>query len=120
MVNELIDRANLDKSLISDGYHTFKELYEVRDALFLALLESLISQEYGDWDVWAARTHRDGTMYPGYFIAGIGTEPGKQITFHLPLALWEKAGTYANVYDFAPCDWDGHTTQDVIKRIGEL
>jgi hypothetical protein len=49
---------------VSDGYHTFAELYQHRFALFLALCRAL---EMG----WKSRLHADGTMYPGWFIAGI-------------------------------------------------
>ena len=69
-----------DPGEISDGYHTFNELYAHRSALFLALLKS-----HGGG--WAAEKHNDGTMHEGYFIAGMEIG-GQQISYHLPIALW--------------------------------
>jgi hypothetical protein len=108
-----------DRSQISDGYHTFAELYEHRHALFVALCA-----HWPTWKgaVWRAQHHSDGTMFPGWFIAGIGREPGKQITYHLPDQLWGKLD-FAETFLRAP-EWDGHTPADVVRRlwnvIGEL
>lgn len=92
----------------SDGYHTFNELYEHRALLFIMLAK----QNYGK--AWRAKLHEDGTMYDGYFIAGIHTPEG-DITYHLEEKYWNDMNgmvtlTYADKYD-------GHTSQDVAKRL---
>jgi hypothetical protein len=51
---------------ISDGYHTFGELYEHRAALFVALINRCT-----DIPSWISHQHHDGTMFNGYFIAGM-------------------------------------------------
>ena len=94
---------------ISDGYHTFDELYTHRHALFLALLK-----ERGGW---ACRTHADGTMYEGQFIAGMDLD-GRQISYHLPVELWAIAEDLGVVVDEIP-EWDGHSSDDVALRLLE-
>lgn len=106
----------------SDGYHTFDELYEHRAALFTALCGILTlfegSYEYSPEDVWRSKQHSDGTMYEGWFVAGISKKKGRQITYHFPLDKW-------NDFDFAQTlkrapKFDGHTSSDVLERLKEL
>lgn len=89
----------------SDGYHTFNELYEHRHLLFSKLAE------------WKSKLHSDGTMFDGWFIAGIGEEEGKQITYHIPMRLWDIFR--CKELDKAP-KWDGHTPNDVLNRLSKL
>lgn len=91
----------------SDGYHTFDELYQHRYALFAALAHT-----YGDKS-WKSQKHQDGTMWDGWFVAGIELPTG-QITYHLPVSVWMKFP--AQEIERAPA-WDGHTSNDVIHRI---
>lgn len=100
----------------SDGYHTFDELYEHRHVLFMKLCEVAYQQ---DFPVWRTLLHSDGSSYPGWFILGINTEAGKQISYHLPERLWERAFNFTQDLERAP-EFDGHTAADVLKRIGEL
>lgn len=99
---------------VSDGYHTFAELYEHRHALYLAVCRSL----FGYADVWRSKLHADGTMFDDSFILGIYKEPGSQITYHLPLRLWD-AADFADTLESAPV-YDGHTPDDVIARINRI
>lgn len=89
----------------SDGYHTFNELYEHRHLLFSKLAE------------WKSKKHSDGTMFDDWFIAGIGKDKGEQITYHIPLRLWDSFN--CEELDTAP-EWDGHTANDVLKRLTKL
>ncbi|NCC41670.1 MAG: hypothetical protein EOM21_20095 [Gammaproteobacteria bacterium] len=98
-----------DTGKISDGYHTFDELYEHRHALFIALANKCLGS-------WKSRQHADGTMFDGWFIAGIETPKGSA-TYHLPLRLFDKL--YCVELDYAP-EWDGHTSDDVIERLYSL
>ena len=59
---------------ISDGYHTFGELYEHRFALWIKLCDRLSGQKY----VWCSTKHFDGSSFGGWFILGMGDEKGKQ------------------------------------------
>lgn len=63
-------------SKVSDGYHTFRELYEHRMTLFQALVNEMASTnsrsqyEIPDYrNVWKSRQHSDGTMFGNMFIA---------------------------------------------------
>ena len=111
----------LDTNEISDGYHTFGELYEHRIALFIALCSQLnaAADETGrDTVVWKSKLHHDGTALDGWFIMGIFTEKGKQITYHLPLSYWDQLD-WIETLENAP-EWDGHTPADVVRRVVEL
>lgn len=95
---------------VSDGYHTFNELYEHRHALFLNLMKLMPS------DSWFSRKHSDGSEMEGWFIAGINLKTG-MVTYHLPDRLWNVAKkTGANLREIGAA-WDGHTSKDVIFRL---
>lgn len=95
---------------VSDGYHTFDELYDHRCTLFLTLLS--VNPEIS----WISTKHHDGTSWDGWFIAGMNL-PNGNVTYHLPAAMWSLAcETKAAVLDRAP-EWDGHTSADVVKRL---
>jgi len=101
-----------DKGQISDGYHTFDELYDHRCHLFIALMCSNPNLS------WRSKKHEDGTMYPSWFIAGMNL-PGGQISYHLPLWMWDLLDN--GDIDTMECSpkWDGHTPADVVKRLAE-
>ena len=91
----------------SDGFHTFRELYEHRHALFMVLLS--ITE-----GAWKSRRHTDGSSYPDWFVAGLTTALNEQITYHLPDRLWSQCR--AKELDFAP-PWDGHSAPEVVSRL---
>ena len=97
---------------VSDGYHTFDELYEHRHSLFLALMRCL------PYRSWLSRWHDDGTFFEGMFICGIDLpHAGGTVTYHLPDRLWNVAeATGAEWLEKAP-KWDGHTSDDVLSRL---
>jgi len=100
----------------SDGYHTFKELYEHRITLFIALCKQ-ISCDYNGI-CWKSKIHSDGSKIDGWFIMGINKEKGKQITYHLPMSKWDECD-FVKTLEKAP-EFDGHTAEDVLKRLKEL
>lgn len=96
---------------VSDGYHTFNELYHHRAVLF-----SVICNEHPDL-AWKSKLHADGTMYDGMFIVGIETPDG-QATYHYDLdPYWDMFRV--KELECAP-KWDGHTPAQAIERIGRL
>jgi len=106
-----------------DGYHTFTELYEHRTVLFISLCEAISLLEDNDFtqigiDIWRSKLHNDGTMFNNMFIMGINTENKRQITYHLDNNYWEKTD-FAETLSKAPV-FDGHTSDDVIKRLLKL
>jgi hypothetical protein len=102
---------------ISDGYHTFGELYEHRITLWIALCR-IMAEECGSTDVWRSRLHSDGSSFDGWFVLGVGYNAGEQITYHLPLSRWDET-LFARDLERAP-EFDGHTPGDVLKRISML
>lgn len=117
-LNELIKDSNTD--LISDGFHTFKELYEHRIVNFMTICKLLYDYEpYSKVPVWMTKKHSDGSSWDGWFVLGIHTEQGKQITYHLPIEKWDECDLFAKELPKAP-DWDGHTSDDVLIRLKEL
>lgn len=98
-------------SNVSDGYHTFDELYHHRAVLF-----SVVCKAYKEI-AWKSKKHHDGTMFDGMFIVGIDTPDG-QATYHCDLfPYWEMF--HVKELFFAPV-WDGHTPDQAIERIGNL
>lgn len=99
---------------ISDGFHTFGELYDHRISLFLALMAAHPEKS------WFSRYHEDGKFPfddPSWFIAGINFGPGLNITYHLPISDWIPAwDTGARALPVAE-KWDGHTPGDVVDRL---
>lgn len=93
----------------SDGFHTFDELYHHRAVLFSLIVACFPSAS------WKSKRHSDGTMYDGMFIVGIET-PWGQATYHYDVD---------KCWDMFPCrelkrapEWDGHTPDQAIERIG--
>lgn len=118
---------------VSDGYHTFEELYDHRFALFIALCKKVNEEDeqakslgvfkegfafdHKGWirKVWRSKLHADGTNHDGWFVLGIHKEKGKQLTYHLPYAKWDEV-SFAEELEKAP-EFDGHTPADVINRL---
>jgi hypothetical protein len=100
---------------ISDGYHTFDELYDHRITLFIALCAEVDARTSTGY-VWRSKLHSDGSAIDGWFVMGIGTAPGKQITYHLPLSRWDETDWLGTENERAP-DFDGHSSADVLARL---
>lgn len=113
LVNESI-RSNKISNYVSDGYHTFEELYEHRIINYIALCRFACDTHY----VWRSQKHSDGSIWNGWFLLGINDEAGEQITYHLPTSKWSNC-QFALDRDQAP-EFDGHTSKDVLERINNL
>lgn len=104
---------------VSDGYHTFGELYDHRITLFIALCNVIMAGGYfKNPIVWRTKLHSDVSSFDGWFIMGINKEPGKQISYHLPIERWDDTD-FAETLDKAP-EFDGHTSADVLARLKTL
>lgn len=105
---------------ISDGYHTFDELYDHRITLFIALCKK-IKNEGSAVYVWRSKRHSDNELCFGtgtQFVLGLHAEQGEQITYHIPIERWDECH-FANTLEKAFV-WDGHTSADVLERIKKL
>jgi hypothetical protein len=113
----------------SDGYHTFKVLYEIRKAYNVALFNDWASQiikekkvggaivESAKYNVHKSRKHNDGE-YPfgndNWFIV-CANLPSGQISNHYTMDNWDLfkiPETEKALFEFV-----GHTTNDVINRL---
>lgn len=99
-----------------DGYHTFTELYDHRITLFITVC--MLLRLHTDAEIWKTKKHSDGSEWDGWFILGIGSKKGTQITYHLPSDRWDEAN-FAIQLEKAP-EWDGHTSDDVIARLKKM
>lgn len=117
-----------DSMEVSDGYHTFDELYDHRITLFIALCRVLdytlpadCLPEEQSISVWRSKKHSDGEVCFGtgtQFVLGIGKEKGEQITYHIPIERWDET-EFAETLEQAP-EWDGHSSQEVLERLKTL
>jgi hypothetical protein len=113
---DVIQRLNLeasDDATVSDGYHTFDELYEFRKVYNAALFNEWARQE--KYQVHKSHKHHDGERCfgGGWFIV-VAQLPTGQISNHYELKDW----------DLFVCEerkkaepWDGHTANDVLSRL---
>lgn len=97
-----------DVEKMSDGYHTFSDLYEQRLILSAALAKN-------NPHAWKSKRHEDGSVPfgGGWFIMGFDTDEGCY-TYHYELKDW----------DLFQCEeldkgkpWDGHTSKDVRRLL---
>lgn len=109
LLADLIEPQPIDGNT-SDGYHTFNELYHHRAVLLSVIVENFAAR------AWKSKLHADGTMYEGMFIVGIETPDG-QATYHYDMPYWNLFR--CKEVDRAP-EWDGHTPDQAIERIGKL
>ena len=56
-INQLIKNHKIETNLVSDGFHTFGELYEHRIVLFIALAKQLLQNPTNTLPVWKSRRH---------------------------------------------------------------
>jgi hypothetical protein len=114
------NNGDFDTNLISDGYHTFGELYEHRITLFISLckvLQETCSYRNGSEDigeVWRLPVKN------GWFLMGMNlTSQGGQISYHLPESKWNETD-FANFLHEENYEFDGHTGADVLERLKKL
>lgn len=94
---------------LSDGYHTFNDLYCQRMYLFATIVNQ--NKELA----WKSLKHEDGKLcFDGdWFIVGIDTPKGSY-TYHYENKYW-------NLFDCLELEvakhWDGHTDKDVSRLL---
>lgn len=102
---------------VSDGYHTFDELYGFRKVYNAAL--------FNEWDmnnvfnVHKSLKHHDGELCfgGGWFIV-VAILPTGQISNHYEIKDWDLF--ICESVEKALYEFDGHTSADVIERIKNL
>lgn len=138
-LNDLIKSKDesFEKGKISDGYHTFNELYEFRKvynaALFnewaAPLMSRLAAIERGElvqsnmcfakYDVHKSWKHSDGELCfgGGWFIV-VAVLPTGQISNHYEAKDWDLFKVPE--VEQAKFEFDGHTGEDVLARLKAL
>lgn len=99
----VVAKEDGSRGSISDGYHSFDELYFHRMMLF-----SIICNTYKD-SSWKSWLHSDGTMYEDYFIVGVTTPEG-DYSYHYHKDHWDEFDV--KEIESAP-EWDGHKPEDI-------
>ena len=109
-IETICEVANIkDIGDLSDGYHTFNQLYHQRAVLFATIVNQNKDKS------WKSFKHSDGKYCfdsnGEWFIVGIDTPEGSY-TYHYEKKYW----------DMFKCqelecskEWDGHTEKDVIR-----
>jgi len=102
----------------SDGYHTFKELYEYRMLYNALLFNEWANLENNPYDVHKSHTHSDGEpCFGGGWFVVVAETPEGQVANHYEDKDWDKfhipVRTKAN-------KWDGATPADVAARLSRL
>lgn len=113
---------------VSNGEHTFSELYALRYAFFIAYCNECQRRAaehypYTGKNPWKSMKHQGGGMYEDcpegwaatqhYFVAGIEL-PAGPISYHLPIELWDML--QVPTLDTAP-PYDGHTPDQIVERL---
>lgn len=94
---------------VSDGFHTFKQLYYQRMMLFAAIVKQNKDK------AWKSLRHEDGELCfgGGWFIVGVDTTEGSY-TYHYE-------DSYYSLFDCKELErgkhWDGHTEKDVTRLL---
>lgn len=100
-----------DKGEISDGYHTFNQLYHQRAILFATIVNQNKDK------AWKSFKHSDGKYCfdsdGEWFIVGVDTPQGSY-TYHYSKEYWDMFNCQE-----LECgkEWDGHTEEDVIRLL---
>lgn len=123
------------KEQLSDGYHSFKELYDIRLAYNVALFNEWANHLWKN-PSWRVDTNSEQSMIPkynvhkswkhsdgelcfggGWFIV-VANLPSGQISNHYEAKDWDLFKIPE--VEKALFEFDGHTTQDVIQRLKSL
>lgn len=107
-----------DAGALSDGYHTFSELYDFRKVYNAALFNEWAA--LNKYDVHKATRHYGDTtpcFGGGWFIV-VAILPTGQISNHYEMKDWDLFKVPA--VDEAKYQFDFHTPQDVIERLHNL
>lgn len=108
---EYKNEGNSVKS-ISDGHHSFEELYHHRILLFATICNLLPDIS------WKSKNHHpdDDLIFNGCFIAGINTNNG-EASYHIKLKYWDIFNV--RELEHAP-KFSGYSPEESIQRILNL
>ena len=105
-----LQQEQTDMGEVSDGYHTFNELYYYR-MLYNAAFFNLLPKE---WVHKSKRHHTGEECFGGGWFIVMANLPTGQISNHYELKDWDLFQVPEK--EFAD-EWDGHTPQEAAERI---
>lgn len=112
----LLKRSGVNIKGLSDGYHTFEELYNYRAQYNAAYFNALAREE--KYNVHKSWKHHDGNWCFGqpkeWFIV-VAELPEGPISNHYKANMWG----YFNIpeYNQSITKYDGHTPKDALSRL---
>ena len=136
-INSVIEKRSkemgLNTNLISDGQHTFGELYHARAILFSVFINNYMDltkantflgkpdefilpgdDEFYAWKSWH---HADGSMFEEYFIVGLTQKStGKFMSYHYHKDYWDIF--MVDEVDHSP-EWSPEKDLPLIDTIGK-
>lgn len=96
---------------VSDGFHTFNELYHQRAVLFATIVKQNPDRSWKSWK------HEDGdycfNSNGEWFVVGIDTPEGPY-TYHYEKDYWDM---FKCKELLTAKHWDGHTDKDVTRLL---
>lgn len=95
---------------ISDGYHTFSELYDHRIALYCYCIRTgALVPDY------AVLEH-----YEGWDLVACHTQAGEQVSYHIHISQRELWSENFPIIKYDRDRWDSHSAKDVVKRLNRI
>ena len=104
LVLQYKDQADKNMKKVSDGYHTFDDLYEHRRKLSAIIFN--LASDYA----WKSHQHADGTMFDGDFIVGVSIPGVGDYSYHYDNEYWDEFKV-PEVESAPP--YDGHKPEDI-------
>lgn len=105
-----LQQEQTDMGEVSDGYHTFNELYYYR-MLYNAAFFNLLPKE---WVHKSKRHHTGEECFGGGWFIVMANLPTGQVSNHYELKDWDLFQVPEK--EFAD-EWDGHTPQEAAERL---
>lgn len=105
-----LQQEQIDMGEVSDGYHTFNELYYYR-MLYNAAFFNLLPKE---WVHKSKRHHTGEECFSGGWFIVMANLPTGQISNHYELKDWDLFQVPEKEFSD---EWDGHTPQEAADRL---
>lgn len=111
---DILIPENVEICNISDGYHSFRELYNFRKMYNAVLFNEWAKQK--KYSVHKSLKHFEGDYcFDGKYFIVVALLPTGQISNHYKLKDWDLFKI--PVFSKAMIPYDGHTAKDVLTRL---
>jgi hypothetical protein len=117
LIQKCKEQGIIETNQVSDGFHTFQEIYTFRMMYNAALFNEWHSQ--GKYQVHKSLRHHEGELcFGGGWFVVAAMLPSGQITNHYPESQWDFFKILETKNALFP--FDGHTPTNVLERIATL